>query len=1020
MGKKIKSKARNARKVHLRASAGSTQPISEPSDRKVDVGGEEVKDGNLCNHYSKDSAELNRVLLRILSSKDAAACEHCREEPAIKRGAKEKRKQQKKKKQGGTKDPETKSESHIIWVCLDCEHCFCGGGVSDSVPYGHARRHSKQGRHSWAVRFDDPTASWCFPCNSAFPIEMPEMVADGEDKPAKDDHNKGVENGVDSSILDGVKAHVVRGLMNHGNTCFFNSVLQNLLAIDMLRDYMLSLNKPMGPLTVAMKKLFVETSGVVDSRSTLSPKILFSCICSRAPQFRGYDQQDSHELLRCLLDGLHMEEESAETSLDSSDEQDKDDLASGATMVATVFGGQLSSSVSCLECGHTSVIHEPFLDLSLPVPSNKAPPKKVPLPPPKKSKLPPKERNRSQRFREKGSAKGSLEVKQNVVESSSSSECTEHGISSSQPEQSNDSGVEESFCWLDFHQPSMAPDVADSDSLMHGDSVTRCSESRQICQSENNVECNLELQVYNGSQEQILASDSCGENSSKINVPSSSLQDSGVILLPYKELNPTVEKINGTTSCSQNPENLEPADVSLKDSSVQTTSVACAKQAEADFVGFGDLFNEPEVTSEFKADTGMNQEMDVTLWMGNSSDSNQEEVDNSSALVSVDSCLALFTKPELLSSEHGWYCEHCSEIQSRHSVGRRKGKQQYAARHNQSERTKSKLDGGEVRSANVSPDSQLGCLNSTKSKVLSNGKMASTSKDVNLHVDRLDDLDAKVDVCQKSPNPIEGSYDTNYKNGVKNENNSVLSKPVLSDQAGNPDVPLKDEEILELDPEKPIAKGCSSSKDSDSCSTNNHQDVACGESQVAACSSSLNHKETILSSSCENGNFGDASPGGKKGSQLSDEMQLAEDNRDEEEKPKIKVKRDATKRILIDRAPSVLTIHLKRFSQDARGRLTKLKGHVVFQEKLSLGPYVNPRCEEREKYNYRLVGVVEHSGNMGGGHYVAYVRGERGASKTQKGTSSPSWFHASDHDVRETSLSEVLKSDAYILFYERV
>lgn len=71
---------------------------------------------------------------------------------------------------------------------------------------------------------------------------------------------------------------------------------------------------------------------------------------------------------------------------------------------------------------------------------------------------------------------------------------------------------------------------------------------------------------------------------------------------------------------------------------------------------------------------------------------------------------------------------------------------------------------------------------------------------------------------------------------------------------------------------------------------------------------------------------------------------------------------------------------------------------------------------------YRLVGVVEHQGTMRGGHYVAYVRGE-GKSKgnvedEEKGGSV--WYHASDAYVRQASLQEVFRSEAYILFYERI
>lgn len=60
-------------------------------------------------------------------------------------------------------------------------------------------------------------------------------------------------------------------------------------------------------------------------------------------------------------------------------------------------------------------------------------------------------------------------------------------------------------------------------------------------------------------------------------------------------------------------------------------------------------------------------------------------------------------------------------------------------------------------------------------------------------------------------------------------------------------------------------------------------------------------------------------------------------------------------------------------------------------------------------FTYRLVGVVEHLGTMRGGHYVAYVRGSKDGV----------WYHASDAYVRQTSLEEVLRSEAYILFYER-
>jgi ubiquitin C-terminal hydrolase len=57
----------------------------------------------------------------------------------------------------------------------------------------------------------------------------------------------------------------------------------------------------------------------------------------------------------------------------------------------------------------------------------------------------------------------------------------------------------------------------------------------------------------------------------------------------------------------------------------------------------------------------------------------------------------------------------------------------------------------------------------------------------------------------------------------------------------------------------------------------------------------------------------------------------------------VTVKRDATKRLLISKAPLVLTVHLKRFAQDLHGRLSKLSGHITFHERLDLGPFLDPR-----------------------------------------------------------------------------
>ncbi|KAK6947257.1 hypothetical protein RJ641_000730 [Dillenia turbinata] len=57
--------------------------------------------------------------------------------------------------------------------------------------------------------------------------------------------------------------------------------------------------------------------------------------------------------------------------------------------------------------------------------------------------------------------------------------------------------------------------------------------------------------------------------------------------------------------------------------------------------------------------------------------------------------------------------------------------------------------------------------------------------------------------------------------------------------------------------------------------------------------------------------------------QMSGDNYESEENKGEQDSKNVKVKRDATKRMHINNAPPIFTIHLKRFSQDACGHLSK-------------------------------------------------------------------------------------------------
>ncbi|KAL7983554.1 hypothetical protein Chor_000430 [Crotalus horridus] len=143
---------------------------------------------------------------------------------------------------------------------------------------------------------------------------------------------------------------------------------------------------------------------------------------------------------------------------------------------------------------------------------------------------------------------------------------------------------------------------------------------------------------------------------------------------------------------------------------------------------------------------------------------------------------------------------------------------------------------------------------------------------------------------------------------------------------------------------------------------------------------------------------------------------------------------NAKKQMLISHAPPILTLHLKRFQQ-AGYNLQKVNKHITFPEVMDLAPFCSIKCknvrEGTSKVLYSLYGIVEHSGTMRSGHYTAYVKTSTTSQlsdlvhdKIQQTSESESprsqWFHVSDTHVQAVSISKVLKSQAYLLFYERI
>ncbi|KAI1280739.1 Ubiquitin carboxyl-terminal hydrolase 8 [Halotydeus destructor] len=124
--------------------------------------------------------------------------------------------------------------------------------------------------------------------------------------------------------------------------------------------------------------------------------------------------------------------------------------------------------------------------------------------------------------------------------------------------------------------------------------------------------------------------------------------------------------------------------------------------------------------------------------------------------------------------------------------------------------------------------------------------------------------------------------------------------------------------------------------------------------------------------------------------------------------PTCKCKREATKRIQVCRLPKILVIHLKRFSYDGMWR-QKLQTSVDFPlEDLSLRNYryLN-QSDSLANTTYDLYGIINHSGTMDGGHYIAHGK------HIHRGK----WYKFDDHEVSEISKADVKTHAAYMLFY---
>uniref|UniRef100_A0A8B9RCL3 Ubiquitin carboxyl-terminal hydrolase n=1 Tax=Astyanax mexicanus TaxID=7994 RepID=A0A8B9RCL3_ASTMX len=314
-----------------------TKRTNKPKKPRDEESSDEVS-GLTCQHVSK-AVELNSVKKAVTGSL-WSVCSDCMKERDVM-----------DMQQAGT---------HDIRVCLKCGFQGCSQSESQHSVKHQQAHHSDS--HCISISLSTWKA-WCFECNEELSTHCnKKALAQTVDFLQK--HSAKSASGTTSKLIKLLEEPAeysdpqrgkspanstlipVKGINNLGNTCFFNAVMQVMSELKVL----LLCGSPR-PL----------------------PSPVFSSF-QEAPRFKGYQQQDSQELLHYLLDSVRVEESkvSALCLLSSHPIENTAFETYGKegvkmNFVDRIFVGELTNTIMCEECEHISTVKEAFIDISLPI-----------------------------------------------------------------------------------------------------------------------------------------------------------------------------------------------------------------------------------------------------------------------------------------------------------------------------------------------------------------------------------------------------------------------------------------------------------------------------------------------------------------------------------------------------------------------------------------------------------------------------------------------------------------------------
>ncbi|CAE6487435.1 unnamed protein product [Rhizoctonia solani] len=153
-----------------------------------------------------------------------------------------------------------------------------------------------------------------------------------------------------------VQCSGLRGLVNMGNTCYLNVIVQTMVHNPLVRNYYMSdrhnhqLCETKDCMSCEMDQLFTKIYS--SEPGPFVPTSLLHCLWVKSTELATYAQHDAHEFFISMLNQIHA------TTLGSSQ-------TNCTCLVHSTFAGLLQSDVQCGHCENVTSRSEIMLDISL-------------------------------------------------------------------------------------------------------------------------------------------------------------------------------------------------------------------------------------------------------------------------------------------------------------------------------------------------------------------------------------------------------------------------------------------------------------------------------------------------------------------------------------------------------------------------------------------------------------------------------------------------------------------------------